>query len=864
MARRGSRLIVAALASATLATAVPALAAAPAPSAFTAKIEEAKSSMMADSAAALELAREARKLASSEAGQEDVARLTAQWLEGEALMRLNRGEEAADLLGKSLAEAERIAPRTKLHADLLRSHASVNAFGGNYGEALSSFLEAHERYQALGEARSEAIVLQNIGSLYSDARDYQRVLGYYRQARLAYPEDPALSLSAHNNTANALKELKKFDEAEAEFRKALEIAAKMDSPLLEARILTNIASTQYLRGQLGAAEATVVKGLAFAEKGAEPWEPFLYGVRAQIALARGNAKLAERYLQRTFAGQDLDATSPFFRDFHETAFTVYSALGQHQRASQHLVAFNRLDGQARDLSAKANNALLGARFDAANRELRISKLSAEKAANEVRLAKAQNQVWLLTGGIAFVILAFLAALATLRMMARSKAAISAANAKLTYVTQHDSLTGVFARDHFRHLLETEQRKAAAAGETGVLMFIDLDRFKQVNDLYGHATGDKLLALVAERFRAAAGKKAVIGRLGGDEFGVMLPSPTEMSEAREVAARLIGMIGQPYAIDDFEVSVGASVGLATIGETDGDTSTLMTNADLALYEAKRRGRATSAIYKPHMRDKLEERAILENDLAAALEEGQLSISYQPIVNGTNREVVCYEALMRWNHPERGEISPSVFIPIAEEALLIEQLGAWMLRTACNEAVNWPENVRLTVNVSALQISNGAFLGTVVDALAKSGLAPQRLLLELTESVVLEMDEQLEQLLASLNRLGVTFALDDFGRGYSSLNYIEKMQFSMIKIDRDFVQSAASGSPKSEAIISAIVSLAKSLDIDVTAEGIEEEDQVRAMTKLGCSCFQGYHFGQPNPAANKAKRSDRDEGPAHKVA
>ncbi|RZV45284.1 MAG: diguanylate cyclase, partial [Sphingomonadaceae bacterium] len=338
------------------------------------------------------------------------------------------------------------------------------------------------------------------------------------------------------------------------------------------------------------------------------------------------------------------------------------------------------------------NALVGARFDAANRELRISKLSAEKAANEVRLAKAQNQVWLLTGGIAFVILAFLAALALLRMMARSKAAISAANAKLTYVTQHDSLTGVFARDHFRHLLEEEHCKATEADEKGVLMFIDLDRFKQVNDLYGHATGDKLLTLVAERFRAAAGKNAIIGRLGGDEFGVMLASPTDMSEAREVAARLVGMIGQPYAIDDFEVSVGASVGLAMIGETDGDTSTLMTNADLALYEAKRRGRATSAIYEPQMREKLEERVILENDLAAALEDGQLSISYQPIVNGTDRKTVCYEALMRWNHPERGEITPSVFIPIAEEALLIEQLGAWMLRTACKEATSWPEHVK----------------------------------------------------------------------------------------------------------------------------------------------------------------------------
>ncbi len=821
------------------------------PAEFNEKIEQAKASMMADSSAALGYAREARELANDNDVSSRTARLTAQWLEAEALMRLNRGDEASELVSRSLQEVSKVAPGGKLHADLTRSKGSLSAMSGQYGTALSSFLDAHELYQGLGEARSEAIVLQNIGSLYSDARDYERVLGYYRQAKAAYPEDLPLSLSAHNNTGNALKELERYDEAEAEFRQAFEVAGKMESPMLEARILTNIASTQYLAGDLDEAESTIRAGLAYSDRGAEQWEPFLYGVRAQIAFARGDARTAERYLSRTFAGQDLDATPPYFRDFHETGAQIYSKLGNHEMANRHLMAFNRIDSQARDLSAVANNALLGARFDAANRELRISKLSAEKAANDVALAKSQSQVTLLTAGILFAVLACLVLFFTLRTMARSKKAISEANEKLTYVSQHDGLTGLFARDHFRKLLEEEQESASLAGETGVLMLIDLDRFKQVNDIYGHLAGDTVLSTVARRFREAAGEEAVIGRLGGDEFAIFLPHHATLGDAKDIAADIIAATCRPCVVGDHEMTVGASIGICSFGIDRMTTSILMTNADLALYEAKRRGRGTYASYESWMRTDLEERSELENDLAVALAEGQMSISYQPIINLPDRNTVCFEALMRWNHPERGVIGPSVFIPIAEDALQIEQLGAWMLRTACAEAATWENDIKLTVNVSSLQLANAGFLGTVVEALASSGLAPDRLILELTESVVLEMDEQLETLLASLNKLGVRFALDDFGRGYSSLNYIEKMHFSMIKIDRDFVQSAAAGSRRSEAIVSAIVSLAESLDIDVTAEGIEEEGQIAAMSKLGCSCFQGYHFGRPEPmTAGKA--------------
>ncbi len=842
--------------------AVPALVASAAPlsaaptsdqAAFDAAIGQAKQNMMADSAAALEYAREAAGLVQGESQDAEIARLTAQWLEAEALMRLNRADEAEKIIDNAIAEITLQFNGSKLHADLLRSEASLNVSKGAYGDALGSFLQAHELYEALGEDRSRAIVLQNIGSLYSDARDYERVLSYYKQANEAYPEDKALALSAHNNTGNALKELERYVAAEAEFRAALGVAVQMGSPLLEARILTNIASTQYLAGELEAAERTVLRGLSIANSSAPEWRPFLYGVRAQIAVKKGNLGNARMYLASTFEREDLSSTSPYFRDFHDTAYSVYSNTGNYKLASEHLQAFHRIDGQARDLSSTANNALLAARFDAANRELEISKLSLEKAANEARLSSAQDQVIFLSVVITLGIFAFIGVLMLLRMVNRSRKGIKAANAKLTHVIQHDALTQLYARDHFRSLLEEAITKRVDTPNPPILAFIDLDRFKQVNDVFGHGIGDKLLHEVAERFRDTAGDETVIGRLGGDEFAMVMPASMTIDDAVALADEIIDRIGDPFTIEGFEISIGTSIGITQINEL-ANASVHMTNADLALYAAKDRGRGNCVVYEPLMRAKLEDRSSLEKDLEAALENGQLSVVYQPIVKGPENTVLAYEALLRWTHPERGIVPPNVFIPVAEECRLIERLGAWVLRSACSEAAQWPKDVKLTVNVSTLQMNDPSFLNIVAQSLATSELAPERLILELTESLVLEMDPQLEQLLKSLRNIGVSFALDDFGRGYSSLNYIDKMDFSMIKIDREFVQSAAAGSSRSQAVVAAIVALAQSLDIDVTAEGIESEDQVAAMVKLGCTCFQGYHFGRPKPSVQENSSED----------
>ncbi|MBD2841780.1 putative bifunctional diguanylate cyclase/phosphodiesterase [Erythrobacter rubeus] len=429
-------------------------------------------------------------------------------------------------------------------------------------------------------------------------------------------------------------------------------------------------------------------------------------------------------------------------------------------------------------------------------------------------------------------------------MTNNRAAIKAANEQLLYITRHDSLTGLFARDHFRALLDQEATECASKGQTAAFMLIDLDRFKQVNDVYGHAVGDGLLCETAKRFRKAGGEDAIIGRLGGDEFGLFLPHPESMEKAEQVAAEIIAEVGSGFRIEGKDVSIGASIGLTAIDREASSTSVLMTNADLALYEAKNRGRGTYAAYRREMRGRLEERALLERDLQFALGRGEITVSYQPMFDASSSRVLCYEALMRWTHPIRGSVSPADFIPIAEENLLIDELGGWLLYTSCAEAVKWPAHVKLAVNVSRLQLINNGFFATVVEALSLSGLSPDRLVLELTESAVLEMDDDLQDLVKRLNAIGVSFALDDFGSGYSSLNYIEKMRFSMIKIDPKFAQSSAEGSANSQAVVSAVVSMAKSLDMVVAAEGIEAGEQADAMRELGCTCLQGYHFAKPS--------------------
>ena len=816
--------------------------AAQAPTAFEAKAKAAKSAMMSDPGVALEHARAATRLALRRGAAPTVDYLTARWLEGEALTRLNKPDQARPIVDEALALVVRHTPNTKLHGDLLKSRAALAALNGEFPLALATLHHAFELYARLGEARSQAIVLQNIGSIYSEARDYPKVLSYYDQANEVFKGDHSLTISAHNNRGNAFKELGRLAEAEQEYRLALKIATPLNSPLLEARIKTNIASAQMLRGNLRSADLTAVSALQQATKDATEWRPFLWGVRAQVAFARADLASALEMIERTFIGVDLATTTMLYRDFHDSARQIYAAAGRDREALAHLTAFKRLDDEARSVSASANAALLAARFDATNQDLRIARLKAGQMARDLKLATSEQRfrlfIWVgAIGALAAsaIIGAILFALASAR---RSRRQVTGANAQLTYAARHDGLTELPNRAYLRMQLDT----AITAGPCS-LFLVDLDRFKAVNDTLGHQAGDRLLCAVSQRLKATCDGDRIVGRLGGDEFAIIWRGAHSDDALIEFAQRIIADLCEPTSIDGAHVTIGATIGIAA-GPQDATTvDGLIRGADLALYRAKEAGRGRAVRYERFMQEAAETRRQLEHDLRSALSKGQMEIAYQPIVRAGDAKIVAYEALLRWTHPTLGPIAPSVFIPIAEESKLINAIGAWVLRSACAEAMNWPEDVRLAINISAIQVEGEALASTVVNALATCGLSPSRLELEVTESVFLRQGVQTETTLESLRSLGVTLALDDFGTGFSSLGYLQRAAFSTIKIDRSFVHSAAAGSQDGISIIRAIVALADGLGMETTAEGVETKAQLEVMRSLRCSHIQGYLFGRP---------------------
>jgi diguanylate cyclase (GGDEF)-like protein len=413
------------------------------------------------------------------------------------------------------------------------------------------------------------------------------------------------------------------------------------------------------------------------------------------------------------------------------------------------------------------------------------------------------------------------------------------------LAQYDSLTGLANRHRMEKRLTATLTAYKAAKRSCALMMADLDRFKQVNDTLGHPAGDELLKQVAQRLGRIIPESCEIGRLGGDEFQIILPDMDDRGQLGDIAKKVIEIISQPYSIDGSRCVIGASVGVA-IAPYDGISSEeLVRSADLALYAAKGGGRGQFRFYASDLHEEAERRRRIEEDLRDALAKDQIWLAYQPIIETHSNKVVGLEAVMRWTHPELGNVPPSVFIPIAEETNQIAALGDWALRKACDDVVTLPGNVRVAVNVSPAQFGNAALPSLVTQALANSGLPPDRLELEVTESMFLHHDEVIEQLFTSLKMIGVRLSLDDFGTGYSALGYLRKTIFDKIKIDQSFIRGATEENSRNKAIIASIVSLADGLGMDTTAEGIEAHDELDLMRELGVKQIQGYIYAQPVP-------------------
>ncbi|MGB7405975.1 MAG: EAL domain-containing protein [Pacificimonas sp.] len=840
--------------SSALAQSVPVVATAPG-ARYEGEALAARQAMMARPAEALAHAENAETAALrlSDLADRKTAHITSLWLQSEALSRLNRVEDAAPRVRRALAMVEEHDRGGKLHGDILKASASISSTRGEVSEALRDLHKAHGIYQQNGDARGQAMALQNLGMIYWRARDYGRVLRYYEEANEVYSEDVPLAISNHNNRGNAYKEMGEYEKAEAAYRTALKSAKTLDSPILEARILTNIASAQFLDGDLAGADATANAGLARGDHDSKDWQPFLWGVKAKVAFARGDLNAAKTLIERTFEGVDISATSWIYRDFHDAAQRIHAELGEHRRAFQHLEASSRLEQDVMAAATSTNATLMAAEFDAANQELRITKLEADRFRNDQLLAQSEQQVQTLTvagvvSGIAFLLVLIIYTY-YIRSARRFHADVAAANDRLSYAATHDALTGLANRPNFRAKLAERLQKAEAGGASFALFLVDLDKFKEANDTFGHAAGDELLCGIATRLSAISPDGDHVSRLGGDEFAVIVTDRNDQGTLAACADRIIADLSRPFDLPEGRAAVGATIGIAISGKDGDGVDDLSRSADLALYAAKAAGRGRHKFYDPAMRAVADDRRRLEHDLTAALANGELSLRYQPIVATETGEIEAYEALLRWMHPERGPISPEIFIPIAEDAGLINRIGGWVLRTACETAKEWPEHVMLAVNLSALQVESDGLAITVMSALSSSGLPAHRLELEVTEGVFLRDSTRTKAMLDRLRAMGVSLALDDFGTGYSSLGYLHRAEFSKIKIDRSFVRAAVDGWDEGVSVIQAIVTLANSLGMKTTAEGIETETERAAMAKLGCSQLQGYLFGRPEE--HKAK-------------
>ncbi len=427
--------------------------------------------------------------------------------------------------------------------------------------------------------------------------------------------------------------------------------------------------------------------------------------------------------------------------------------------------------------------------------------------------------------------------------------------KINRMARFDTLTGLPNRLMVNETLVKAMADADRWGGRYAFMMLDLDRFKAVNDTLGHPIGDRLLGRVSERIHALMGVNETCGRLGGDEFAVVVRDASDADAVERLAERIIASLSRPYEIDAHTLHIGASIGLA-IGPRDGRTADmLIRSADLALYRAKDAGRGVFRRYEPELHVQAEERRILEMALRDAIEKGEMHLVYQPIVE-TDSALPCgFEALLRWTSAEFGCVSPAKFIPLAEETRLIGPIGAWVVRTACEEAARWPSDMRIAVNVSADQLRNPSFVTTIASALASTGVSPERLELEVTEGVFMHEGLGATQILDRVAELGVRLSLDDFGTGHSSLGYLSRTRFSSLKIDRNFVRDAACGVREAVAIVRAGIALATSLGMATTAEGIETEAELRALRDLGCINAQGFYFGRPMSAEDARTLANR---------
>lgn len=814
-------------------------------SSYSAQIEVAQGAMMRDPSAALEAAQQAAQLLADETQDGDLAEMRArsEWLQAEALYRLGRSAEAAPIADAALARLDNTNPPTGLLADLQLARGRIATALGDFETAFVSFIQGYDVFMGLEMPRKQALVLLEIGTIYSKANQHYRALEYFDNA-IGRFSDPMIILAAQNNRANVLRELGRHSDAVQAYEQALEEAEVLGSPVLEVRILNNIAALYANFGDFDAAEAALAEADARAESlGSGEWSRFLDGMRGQIALARGEPGLARSYLERTFEGVPLDASPQNFVDFHEAAVRVYAALGQYQAALAHLFAFKRLDDEARNVAASANSALLGAEFEFAEQDLQIQQLRAERLEQDLLLAseRARGNTMALLAVIALVVAVLIVGFVRYRTETARKRAL----AKILYF---DAETGLLSR---AGLVERIRRSDLKAGPAAIITF-EIESFTQFQSAFGFAAAIELKTQLADRLSRSNGVHFV-ALVGPGLLSICFAIPGAKQQAASVlpqyALSLKQQLEEPVKIYGTEVEIVAGCGIRQISldETDrGIIENSIKNSILAITQSGNT-KSTPAIFNESISSDFSNNIMMISGFRNAAINGHVKMHYQGKMDLHSRKITSAEALMRWNDPEKGYVSPDLYIPVLERAGKIRQLTQWSIESVIadqNRFFDAGHPTPVAVNVSACLLGDKAFCEYALQA---SRLSCSGLIFEITETGMMEDIQSSMETLSAWKRAGIKISIDDYGSGQSSLAYIKNIPASELKLDRFFVD-CISTSERDKHMVKSTVDLAHSLGMTLTAEGVEDDETTEILRVIGCDTVQGFGVHRPASAAD----------------
>tara|TARA_R110000744_G_scaffold376026_2_gene490011 strand:+ start:29171 stop:31777 length:2607 start_codon:yes stop_codon:yes gene_type:complete len=796
------------------------------------ELAAARANMMADPNAALAHITAAEALLADGSGRTgiDTEFATVWWLKSEALTRLGRPVEARPVAQQALDILGAEPEPTKLFADILVSLGRIDKVTSEYGAAFDNFQRAYEVFRAIGDTRSESIVLQSIGSIYNDAHQYRRAESYYVDAMRRHPGDPSLDLAANNNLGNAYRELGQYQEALEHFQRARELAAEMGSTALQARILNNMASLQVAFGELDAAANTVDEAFSISGDSArDEWTRFLWGTHARISYERGDLQDARREIARTFDGVSLAETTQSYTEFHATAADIYQALTLWSEAIPHLRAFKRLDDDAREVAASANTSLLAAQFDFAEQNMRIEQLRLVGSEQDLQLANAHARQRL----IAVSALLVLAVVVLLLIYVRQRASRDR-QLVLEKALYEDIETGLPSRTAVERSIV---QLARTAGHPVTLVALGIERFKHLKNALGFARISMLKAAMAERIRANLGCE-IVATLSPDTLGVII-AVADANAVLPAAERIRMCFNSPVTLDGVDIDVAVTAGLyAGTGGED-----CVKNAIIAVDQARETS-SWAAVFDAVRFGDPDQNLTLMSRMITATRNGDMAMQYQPKLHLASGSYRAAEALCRWTDPEEGVVFPDSFIPLAEETGHIREFTLWSIEQVVRDQETLRtagHDISLAVNISGSLISDPDFAEL---ALRTATRGPGRISFEVTETAAMQNPERALENLEKWAAAGIKLAIDDYGSGLSSLAYLKTLPSHELKLDRAFVTHMAS-SQRDRMLVKSTSDLAHGLGLEMTAEGVETLESLALLKLMGCDWAQGYALAKAMP-------------------